>query len=233
MAKRNMDLNERIEARRDPHTVISPIQFELADIKKHFDQSLESIKNQYKVADSLKQDGKDDDCKNIWRSQIVFLEGVLDFYLHEMSKYCLYKMFKGEWEKSQQYQSLQIPILKVEEGIAAAESKEWFFEYLNGRFSRDVFLSLESMRKQLNLIGVGYGDVMHDAFQKDTIKESQKYGDEVVQNLFKRRNAIAHQLDRDHASAKQTDISKDFVEDRVLEVVAIVEAIHKKVVEKG
>ena len=89
------------------------------------------------------------------------------------------------------------------------------------------------MRKQLNLIGVGYGDVMHEAFQKDTINESQKHGDEVVQSLFRRRNAIAHQLDRDHASAEQTDISKAFVEERVLEVVAIVEAIHKKAVEKG
>lgn len=79
-----------------------------------------------------------------------------------------------------------------------------------------------------------YGAIpMHEAFQKGTINDSQKYGDEVVQNLFKRRNAIAHQLDRDHASAVQTDISKVFVEDRVLEVVAIVEAIHKKAVEKG
>ena len=233
MAERNLDLNERVEASRDPHRVAPPIKFELADIKGHFDQSLDRIKNQYEVADSLKQDGKEDDCKNIWRSQVVFLEGILDFYLHEMSKYCLYKMFKGEWEKSQQYQSLQIPMKKVEEGIEAAESKEWFFEYLNERFSRDVFLSLESMRKQLNLIGVGYGNVMHEAFQKDTINESQKYGDGVVQDLFKRRNAIAHQLDRDHASAEQTDITKEFVEERASEVAAIVEAIHKIAVEKG
>lgn len=77
---------------------------------------------------------------------------------------------------------------KVEEGIEAAESKEWFFGYLNERFSRDVFLSSESMREQLNLIGVGYGNVMHEAFRKDTMNESQKHGDEVVRDLFKRRN---------------------------------------------
>lgn len=233
MAERNLELNERIEASRDPHRVTPPVQFELSDIKGHFDQSLDKIRNQYEVADSLKQDTKEDDCKNIWRSQIVFLEGILDFYLHEMSKYCLYKMFKGEWEKSQQYQSLQIPMLKVEEGIEAAESKEWFFEYLNERFSRDVFLSKESMCKQLNLIGIGYGNAMHEAFSKCTINESQQYGNRVIQELFKRRNAIAHQLDRDHASAEQTDITKEFVEERVVEVVAIVEAIHKIAVEKG
>lgn len=233
MAERNLALNERIEARRDPHVVMPPVQFELEDIKRHFDQSLDRIKSQYEVADALKNEEKEDDCKNIWRSQIVFLEGILDFYLHEMSKYCLYKMFKGEWEKSEKYQSLQVPMIKVEEGIAAAESKEWFFEYLNSRFSRDVFLSSESMRDQLNLIGIGYGSVMHDAFRKDTVNESQKYGTRVIQMLFQRRNAIAHQLDRDHASAEQTDISKEYVEDRVSEVVSIVEAIHKKAVEKG
>lgn len=233
MAERNLALNERIEACRDPHVVMPPIQFELEDIKSHFDQSLDRIKSQYEVADALKNEEKEDDCKNIWRSQIVFLEGILDFYLHEMSKYCLYKMFKGEWEKSEKYQSLQVPMLKVEEGIAAAESKEWFFEYLNSRFSRDVFLSSESMRDQLNMIGIGYGPVMHDAFRKDTVNESQKYGTRVIQMLFQRRNAIAHQLDRDHASAEQTDISKEYVEDRVSEVVSIVEAIHKRAVEKG
>lgn len=233
MAGRNLRLNERAEGVREPHKAVQPVQFELTDIKGHFDQSLNRVRNQYEVADSLKQAGKEEDCKNIWRSQIVFLEGILDFYLHEMSKYCLYKMFKGEWAKSEQYRSLQIPMIKVEEGIAAAESKEWFFRYLNERFSRDVFLSSESMRQQLNLIGVKYGEVMHQAFRKDTINESQKFGDRVVQGLFKRRNAIAHQLDRDHASAEQTDITREFVEERASEVTAIVEAIHKIAVEKG
>ena len=107
-------------------------------------------------------------------------------------------MFKGEWEKSQQYQALQIPMLKVGERIAASKS-----------------------------------NVMHEAFKKGTMNESQKYGDGVVQELFKRRNAIAHQLDRDHASAEQTDIKKEYVEERILEVAAIVEAIHKIAVEKG
>ena len=51
--------------------------------------------------------------------------------------------------------------------------------------------------------------------------------------MFKRRNAIAHQLDQEHASAEQTDIVKEFVEKRILEVVAIVEAIHKIAIEKG
>lgn len=232
MSGRNLDLSERISNTRELCRASTPVHFELADIKNHFDQSLSEIHSQYETAESLKQSGKEHECKNVWRSQIVFIEGILDFYLHEMSKYCLYKMFRGEWEKSQQYHTLQIPILKVEEGLAATESKEWFFGYLNERFSRDVFLSSESMRKQLNLIGIGFGDVMHEAFHKASINESQSYGDTVVKNLFARRNAIAHQLDRDHASAEQADITKEYVNQCIEEVVLIVNAIHKIASEK-
>lgn len=45
MAERNLDLNERVEASRDPHRIALPVQFELSDIKGHFDQSLDRIKN--------------------------------------------------------------------------------------------------------------------------------------------------------------------------------------------
>ena len=32
MAERNLDLNERVEASRDPHRIGLPVQFELSDI---------------------------------------------------------------------------------------------------------------------------------------------------------------------------------------------------------
>lgn len=43
MAGRNLGLNERVEDSREPRSIILPIQFELVDIKNHFDQSLEKI----------------------------------------------------------------------------------------------------------------------------------------------------------------------------------------------
>lgn len=43
MAGRNLGLNERVEDSREPRSIIPPIQFELVDIKNHFDQSLEKI----------------------------------------------------------------------------------------------------------------------------------------------------------------------------------------------
>ena len=82
MANRDLSLSARAENTREPLPEKDPIQFKLSEIKQHFDENLSSIKNQFNIADELFKSGKNEECKNIWRSQIVFLEGILDFYLH-------------------------------------------------------------------------------------------------------------------------------------------------------
>ena len=113
----------------------------------------------------------------------------------------------------------------VYNAIAALESNDWLFEYLNKRFSRDVFLSCESMRDQLNLIGIPFNKVMEVAFSSGNEQEAIKTGKEAIAMLFQRRNEIAHQNDRSHASAEQTDITKEFVEDYISKIESIVNAI--------
>lgn len=107
------------------------------------------------------------------------------------------------------------------------------FAYLNERFSRDVFISCESMRDQLNLIGILFEDTMVRAFPRKTKMESVKDGAQIVKELFHRRNVIAHQNDRRHDSAEQNEITKDQVADYISKIKAIVDAIHGIAVEKG
>lgn len=231
--KRCLSLSPRIENQRDIHPIEPPVQFSLKEIKQHFIDSLESVKAQYKVADALLIEGNTDGCKTIWRSQVVLAEGLMDFYIHEMSKYCLFKMFTGNWDKSEKYASFMVPMGRVEEAINATESKDWFFGYLNDRFSRDVFISQESMRDQLNLIGIGFPAVMVKAFPSKNEKMSIKNGAKIVEELFHRRNIIAHQNDRSHASAVQNDITKEFVSDYISKIEDIVNSIHAIAEEKG
>jgi len=231
MGKRDLSLTPRNEETRE-RIIVSPVHFPLADIKQHFDESMQSVKEQFTVADNLLSEGNAEGCRIIWRSQIVFAESLLDFYIHEMSKYCLFRMFIGEWQKSEKYKNLEIKMSKVEEALSAKESDEWFFEYLNERFTKDVFLSGDSMRDQLNLIGISFGEAMHRAFHKDTVNASDKHGYRLVKQLFDRRNKIAHQNDRDHSSAAQTDITKEFVEQYISDIEAIVNAIHDIAKEK-
>ena len=231
MGKRDLSLTPRNEETRE-RIIVSPVHFPLTDIKQHFDESMQSVKEQFTVADNLLSEGNAEGCRIIWRSQIVFAESLLDFYIHEMSKYCLFRMFIGEWQKSEKYKNLEIKMSKVEEALSAKESDEWFFEYLNERFTKDVFLSGDSMRDQLNLIGISFGEVMHRAFHKDTVNASDKYGYRLVKQLFDRRNKIAHQNDRDHSSAAQTNITKEFVEQYISDIEAIVNAINDIAKEK-
>ena len=103
---------------------------------------------------------------------------------------------------------------------------------MNDRFSRDVFLSCESMRDQLNLIGIGFVSTMVKAFPRDKEEASKKEGAKIVTELFQRRKTIAHQNDRSHASAEQNDITKEYVEEYISKVETIVDAIHSLAEEK-
>lgn len=225
MAERNLDLSPRVEMTREQRSN-NIVHFNLQEIKNHFDENLIIVNNQFPIADELYAAGKIDECKAIWRSQVVFVEGFLDFFLHEISKYSLYNILKGDWAKTEKYEHFCIPMREVEKAIEATESKEWFFEYLNNRFSRDVFLSHESLRDQLNLIGIPFNDVMCKAFPKPAEKESCTYGKNVIIQLYNRRNEIAHQNDRNHGSGEQNDIGKDFVNEYISNVCKIVEAIY-------
>lgn len=214
---RNLSLSTRREFTREARIIEPPIQFTLVEIKKHFTDSLMSIEKQFVVADSLFDNKDVEGGKTVLRSIVVFTEGLLDFYIHEISKYCLFRMFTGQWKKSEKYSSFMVPMEKVEKAIEAIESKNWFFSYLNERFSRDVYLSKESMKDQLNLIGVGFKDVMIKAFPWRTENDSIRDGSNIVTELFKRRNEIVH----------QNDINKDYVKQYISWVSFIVEAIQE------
>ena len=223
--RRDLSLSPRVEEKRELKVIELPIQFSLKEIKEHFEESFNEVKAQYTVADLLNKNGNENDGKTIWRSQVVLAEGLLDFFIHEMSKFCLFKMFTGQWTKSEKYYRFMVPMSKVEDAINTVNSKDCFFEYLNDRFSRDVFLAHESMKDQLNLIGIDFSKTMERAFSKES-KDPVKYGKQVVIDLFQRRNDIARQNDRSHASAKKQDITKEFVEKYITNIELIVNAIY-------
>lgn len=226
MAERDLSLISRAEDTVEQRPINAPVKFSLLEIKQHFDETLSSVKDQSLIADALIQEGKIEEGKTVWRSQIVFLEGLLDFYIHEISKYALYQMFCGEWTKSEQYHSFKVSMDQLETAVASPESKTWFFNFLNGSFAKKVFLGAEEMKNQLNLIGVGFSNVMHRAFRKATINDSHEYGFQIVKTYYERRNKIAHQNDRDHATAVQNDITREYVEQFSHNIELIVTAIH-------
>lgn len=232
MERRNLSLTPRNEDTREQRAVALPQHFSLTEIKQHFDDGMRFVREQFSVANSLSESDNIEGCKLILRSQVAFSEGLLDFFIHEISKYCLFKMFTGSWEKSEKYKNLQIKMSHVERGLASVESHEWFFSYLNEHFSCDVFLSGESIKDQLNLIGIQFGVAMHKAFQERTENESHKVAKRTLDELYKRRNQIVHQADRVHATAEQVDITHEYVEEYLDKIEKIVTAIYQVALEK-
>lgn len=227
MTKRDLSLSPRRENIRAIKEPVLPKQFSVEEILEHFNTSIGAIKNQYLIADELMKNNNINGCKIIWRSQVVFAEGLLDFFIHEISKYCVFQMFIGEREKTKKYHNLDISMSILEKALNCPDSKEWFFKYLNNRFSRDVFLSYESMKNQLNLIGIPFTSVMEKVFPDDNQEDALKKGKYIVNMLFDRRNTIVHQDDRSHETAEQNDISKEFVEDYINKIEKIVNTIYE------
>lgn len=225
MPRRDLTLTPRLEEVRETRRIVAPIHYSPDEIHSHFNDCLCELRNQFETAEQLNENKRSDECKMIWRSQIVFAEGFLDFFIHEISKFCLFQMFVGNWPKTDKYNNMAVPMNKVEEAISKTSTDDWFFLFLNEKFSKEVYLSAESMNDQLNMIGVSFNRVMSVAFGEPSEENARKIGRKIVKELFDRRNIIAHQNDRDHLSLEQNDIDRKFVEDYIDKVDKIVRAI--------
>ena len=113
----------------------------------------------------------------------------------------------------------------VEDIIEKDNSNDCFFKFLNERFSREVYLSEESMKDQLNLVGINFPSVMEKAFPEKHQQESLEKGKNIIKDLFRRRNEIAHQMDRNHSSAQQGNIDKMYVDECLQNIKKIACAI--------
>ena len=234
MSVRNLSLTPRGEETRDKQTIVPVVEFDLLEIKSRFDTNIESINRQFAIADKLNTEGNIEECENIWRSQIIFLESALDFYIHEISKYGMISIFTGKWSKTEKYNNYQIPMKYVEEGFNNLESKDWLLLYLNDRLSTEVYLSADSMKNQLNLLGINFEPVMKKAFSNMSENDTSfQDGRKIVKDLFERRNQIAHQSDRKHNDATKNIITKEYVEKCISDVVAIVNSIQEIAVSKS
>lgn len=138
------------------------------------------------MADELVSKNKNEDAKDIWRTQIVFLESALDFYFHEITKYGMDKIFNNDWPQTDKYKNYNLRLEDVLYVIKNPEETSWFLEHVN----------------------------------------------QMINSLFKRRNQIVHQSDRDHFDGTKNDIQKEYVENAIDIIQKIVNAINAYIEEK-
>lgn len=233
MNKRDITLSKRKEDTREKNE-IEVVDFDLDEILKQFNENVISIKAKFNIADKLLQNNDEDSCKDIWRSQIVFLDSALDYYVHCITKYGMNKMFKGEWDKTEKYSNFMIPLKKVEYAIKNSEDLSWFIELINYSYANDTFMDASSVKTQLSLIGIKFNDIANDAFYKEgsTLKTFDQLK-RFLNNLFHRRNSIVHQSDRLHENGVKKEINRDEVENYIENVEKIVVSIQNKIKSKN
>ena len=164
--------------------------------------------------------------ENIYRSQIVFLESILDFFMHEITKFGLYRIFIKEWESTEKFKNLEIPMSIVMNALTNTESTEYFFDYINSRYSSEVMQDWSVIREQLNLIGVSWSLVCQLCNPGKDEKDSVTNAKIKLIELYKRRNEIAHHNDRRHTDAEQQGITRSYVEEKMEFIDNFVNAIY-------
>ncbi len=232
-AERNLELAPRPDPTRGKAPPLRAEIFELTEIKQHFDENIAAIRDQFSLADDLLAQHKEEHAKNVWRSQIMFLDSALDFYVHELSKYGILKIFNGEWGKTEKYKNLGLTMEVLEQGILHAEDQNWLADFLDRTLGKDTYMNYDSVKDQLNLVGIKVQDVADRAFyvrgSTDPTKEKMQ---RQLNLLFFRRNRIGHQADRESKNAQRSDIAKAEVEEFLDDVEKIVSAIHQCATEK-
>ena len=233
MEDRVIELSNRPQGIREKKSI--PIkEFDLEEIKSQFDKNISNVKTKFSICDKLMEEGNIEESKDILRTQIVFLESAFDYYMHGLTKYGMNKMFDGEWKKTEKYCNFMIPLKTVEDAINNVENSEWFNKIVNNSYSDKTFMSYDKVKEQFNLLGFNAKDIADAAFyqQGDNIKTTKKMQQKINQ-LFNRRNSIAHQTDRYHENGEQQDIDKEYVQNSIEDIVNLVNAINDMAIKKN
>ena len=162
----------------------------------------------------------------------MFLDSALDFYVHEITKYGMKKMFDGQWERNDKYLDFKIN-LDALHTISELNEKEFFNDIINKSISAETFMEFNSIKKQINMIGLDINVIAKSTFYKkgDSTSPINKMK-EFLNKLYYRRNRIAHQSDRDPLTSVRSDIDMEFVRYNIDIVVRIVSSIDNEIEKK-
>ncbi|OON99176.1 MAG: hypothetical protein ATN35_01910 [Epulopiscium sp. Nele67-Bin004] len=213
---------ERAEPTMDKKEVII-IDIEADKIINQFRDNIEDIKSKFKLVEKLSESEEIEQSKDILRSQVVFLLSALDFYMHEIVKWGIVKIFQKERPNTSSYKNFIVSLEVVEKAINNPENIDWLQEEIIHRNSFKSFLKLEEIKKNISMIS--NNKVVDNAIKKIG-KPSDIKGE--LTHLYVRRNQIAHQSDRDNATTTKNDINLETTRTQVELVSQFIENIHEE-----
>ncbi len=218
---RNLNIKDRKKDTKEFRKV-KRYDYSLDEIFNEFDQNIDLIKQKFEVTIQLKNAGDQSTAKDIYRFQIVFLEGALDYFLHRLGMYAMKQMYEGSWNKSTGYRNIKVPINDVIDAIQHPEKTKWVDSAIISYHSSRTYMSPNGIKELLKLIGQDFFDEISKELSPEIELET------ILKKIFDRRNRIVHQLDCDHKTGLPTDIQKSDVE----RYIAAIEQFVKKLYDK-
>lgn len=208
------EIPRKIEIRDKKDT--SKISFEYSNIRKHLTDNISDVKNKFVIANSLEKENLYQ-AKEIWRSQIVFIDSTLDFYIHEVIKYGIIKMFNGEWPSTPKFENIKVSLKFAIDFAKTPENANFLLGEIDEINQKNCFMSYDNIKKQLNIIDI----------TPDTSKKA------IIDEIYQRRNQIAHQSDRLPENPIKQDISQDLVYHYISEIESFISDIEKQILGKS
>lgn len=227
---RDLDLSKRKSNTRDK---VQPevIKFDLTEIKKHFEDSIKDIEEQFKTIDLLESKDKEK-IDYILRSQIVFLGGSLDFYFHEITQFGIMQMYDEIWQETKPYKNINIKLGTILDVLKGEQDDSWFIEFINYEYSKISLISYDSIEKAMNMIGLHMYQIANKIYNYEIDrKERVTKLKERMNRLCERRNSIAHQFDMFHENAEKKPIHINTVREFIKDTKEIVDVVNELMLE--
>ncbi|MDE6055883.1 MAG: hypothetical protein K2G55_19485, partial [Lachnospiraceae bacterium] len=131
------------------------------------------------------------------------------------------------------YKNIQISMERIEIALKSGGDVDWFLEYINHYYQVITMVSFDSVKDQFNLLGIDLAAVADGAFyQRDGEEKTKDKLKRRLNELFNRRNIIAHQTDRKHTNAQIMSIEEGIVQDYISDIEKIVKSIDTEIRKK-
>ena len=228
--QRNLNLTQRKLNTRDK---IQPevVKFSLDEIKKHFEDSISDIEEQFKMIDLLESKDREK-IDYILRSQIVFLGGSLDFYFHEITQFGIMQMYDEIWQETKPYKNINIKLGTILGVLKGEKDDSWFIEFINYEYSKISLISYDSIEKAMNMIGLHMYQIANKIYGEEIERKERVIKlKERMNRLCERRNCIAHQFDMFHENAEKKPIHINTVREFIEDAKEIVDVVYELMLE--
>lgn len=228
---RSVKVSPRKEAVREKNSVRT-VSASLSKIKDHFQESLTYIENLSNVSDELVRKERTTDAEEIWRSQIAFLDSALDYFLHEITRYGTYQMFKNVWAKTGKYKTLNISMDILHNVLRNQEDSSWFEEFIRKLYELKCLMSYDAIDDHMKLLGLNIENIADKVISEPNNTNKRRVLEDKIRELYKRRNLIVHQFDRSRNTSQRNNINKGEVDGYILLVRKFVNVVCDEIAEK-